>query len=135
MQFDTLHLTFRFFPSFFAFFLRLCSIRSAVRIEKKRTRSHIRAAFKYELRLERKEKKRKGLSYRCERMTLYDCVRTRSKEHRFASIRCSIPIFSLIREITSLGVRRPRVLRFHRRGRFARLIARILNNYVEETGD
>jgi len=35
MQFDTLHLTFRFFPSFFAFFLRLCSIRSAVRMEKR----------------------------------------------------------------------------------------------------
>jgi len=74
---------------------------------KKRIRPRIRAAFKYELRLEQKEKERKGLSYRCERMTLYDCVHARSKEHRFASISCSIPVFSLTREITSLGVRRP----------------------------
>jgi hypothetical protein len=35
MQFDTLHLTFRFFPSFSAFFLRLCPIRFAVRTEKR----------------------------------------------------------------------------------------------------
>jgi hypothetical protein len=40
-------------------------------------------------------------------MTLYDCVHARSKEHRFASISCSIPVFSLTREITSLRVRRP----------------------------
>lgn len=35
MQFDTLHLTFRFFLSFLSFFVRLCSIRSPVRVKKK----------------------------------------------------------------------------------------------------